>query len=88
MCRVFVGRILGAVGVEGHSIDDARVAVSDIASGLVEAGTPIEIEAVLKDGGATISGNCARNVPDAGKLLLGDRLRLDGERWAIELQRG
>jgi hypothetical protein len=84
MSRVFVGRILGAAGVRGQDIEDARIAVSDIASGLVEAGAAIQIEAVLRTGGATLSGNCAPDLPEAGRLLLGDRLRVDGQTWVID----
>jgi hypothetical protein len=84
MSRVFVGRVLGAAGVEGQDIEDARIAVSDIASGLVGAGAPIEIEAVLRNGGITLTGNCTPTLPEAGRLLLGDRFRVDGRTWVIE----
>src|SRR5690606_26659081 len=45
LSRVFVGNVLVIAGSTEQDIDDVRIAVSDLTSGLVEAGTPIEITA-------------------------------------------
>ncbi len=86
LCRVFVGGVLGVVGVPDQDVEDVRVAVSDFATGLVEAGVDIEIGARVAPGEVLLEGNFVGPVPEAGTLLLGGRMNLGDERWVITLQ--
>jgi hypothetical protein len=85
LCRVFVGGVLGVAGAPDRDVDDVRIAVSDIATALVEAGSEIEIHARITDGEVSFEGNRAGHVPEAGALLLGDRMTLGDARWVIRV---
>lgn len=60
--------------------------MSDIATGLVEVGAVIEVQARIADGELSLEGNRAGEVPETGALLLGDRITLGDSRWLIRIQ--
>lgn len=84
LSRVFVGNVLVIAGSTEQDIDDVRIAVSDLTSGLVEAGTPIEITAIIGDREVRLEGN-APALAGAGPLLLGRRMAVGEGRWTINL---
>jgi hypothetical protein len=63
-----------------------KVAVSDLVSGLVVAGLPIEVKAQMNSAVLTLTGNLASRPPAAGARLLGSRLNVDEGHWSIELR--
>lgn len=84
LSRVFVRNVLHMFGAPELDVEDVQMAVSDIVSGLIEAGTPIEIRATIEGDRAVIEGN-APAVPGAGPLLLGIRMLAGEGRWKITL---
>ncbi len=85
LVRVFVGNVLAVFGVEQQEVDDVKVAVSDLVSGLVEAGIPIEVNAHMDTTALILTGNLAARPPAAGALLLGSRLNVGEGHWTIDL---
>ena len=85
LVRVFVGNVLAVFGADELDVNDVKVAVSDIVSGLVEAGRPIEIEARVAESELRLTGNLAAPPPPAGVLLLGSRLDVGEGHWTIKL---
>lgn len=83
LARVFVGNVLSAFGAEEPETEDVKVVVSDLVTGLVDAGRPIEISAVFNGGGLQLSGNLATSAASAP--LLGSRLDLGEGHWQINL---
>jgi hypothetical protein len=86
LVRVFVGNVLSVFGADQVEAEDVKVAVSDLVSALVEAGTPMEVEAEINGAQLTLTGNLAGPPPAAGALLLGSRLEVGEEQWTINLR--
>lgn len=85
LVRVFLGNVLAVYGADDVDVSDVKIAVSDLVTGLVEAGTPIEVEAKIAETKLLLTGNLAGPPPSAGGLLLGSRLELGETHWAIRL---
>jgi hypothetical protein len=85
LTRVFVSNVLSLFGASDQDVEDVRIAVSDIASGLVEGGAPIEIEATITDDEAWLAGNSVPGSEGAGPLLLGSRMTLGAGDWTIRV---
>lgn len=86
VCRVFVGDVLAVFGAPDREVEDIRIVVSDIATGLVEAGALIEIGASIGDGEMALEGNCVTELPQTARLLLSDLMTIGDRRWVVNLQ--
>lgn len=84
MSRIFIVSVLAAAGADDTTVENARVFISDVSTGLVSEGAEILIEArFADDGGASLGGNLPGLVPEAGSLLLGDLLEISENRWTL-----
>nr|PZN32794.1 MAG: hypothetical protein DIU67_07610 [Actinomycetota bacterium] len=83
MSRIFIVSVLAAAGADDTTVENARVFISDVSTGLVSEGAEILIEARFADGGASLGGNLPGLVPEAGSLLLGDLLEISENRWTL-----
>lgn len=81
-----MGNLLAVFGADEADVNDVKLAVSDLVSGLVEAGRPIEIEARIAETELRLTGNLAAPPPSAGGLLLGSRLDVGEGHWTINLR--
>jgi hypothetical protein len=85
LARVFVGNVLSAFGSDEDEAQDVKVVVSDLATGLVEAGRPIEISASFSRRELRLSGNMATGASAVSAPLLGSRLDMGEGHWTIDL---
>lgn len=85
LSRVFVSGVLDTLGLDGPLVEDAKVVVSDLVTGLVVSGREVELAVHLEPGSVSIEGETAEEVPPT-VALLGDSVSTGGGRWRIHLR--